>query len=150
MKSQSKFIHFLSENLFENGVWKMASILSRPQYDKSRGAWSLSQRWLSSLLHLWITKLQWVTQCQLPQGDTARLLFPCAWQDEESHTTMSYLIRRKSLVIPANAWLESMHISISHALNAMMFSMSLCCNAHSQSWFWLSCVDHINSQINLG
>ena len=31
MKSQSKFIHFLQENAFENVVWKMAAILSRPQ-----------------------------------------------------------------------------------------------------------------------
>ena len=32
MKSQSKFMHFVQENAFENVVWKMAAILSRPQH----------------------------------------------------------------------------------------------------------------------
>ena len=31
VKYQSKFEHFIQENAFENVVWKMASILSRPQ-----------------------------------------------------------------------------------------------------------------------
>ena len=32
MKSWSKFIHFIKKNAFENFVWKMATILSRPQW----------------------------------------------------------------------------------------------------------------------
>ena len=31
MKCQSKFMHFIQENPFENVVWKMAAILPRPQ-----------------------------------------------------------------------------------------------------------------------